>query len=790
MSDTPNKDNQDLSEDISLESILAEYKSEAFIADEKRTPKKTLDEQAEQILQETLGKIHGLPPVDVSEVLASMPESPPAEESGILPKDPVTPAAPPVPTPAETEAPAPTVQLPQISQAESASAGVPRQKLEPDKVIEIPYRRKETPPPPEQAPTIAEEIGLDETAFIDTDPEVTEHQEYADADKIEDYLRASEDLDAALQDEEEDEEEEGGLFARLLRGKKDSAAEPGLHKEEGEYDEEDFEEDGLSLREAAGKYGKGVSKYHTRGLLIILLSLLMLLFTARGDAGLSLPGVLGTARGLTAGLMVMQLIAMVLASEIVATGILDIIRLRPGAESLVTIAALASIGDAVMILHTGLGNRGLPYAAVVAFSFGTAMLGVKTVRNAMKMTFRTAAMGRDPYVVNSKLGALKEGFSLFKSKGDTEGFIRKTQQMDFSEYLYTIAAPLLLAMSAVFALFAALGSTGEILDAVHHFAAMTAVSASFTGLLAYGIPYSLLAGKLTKVGAALAGWGGASEVSEAKGVIVTDSDVFPAGTLTLSGVKFFEKSDPEKIIAYTGSIVLASGCGLSALFEDLLQKEKLKIYQVTDLACYEGGGIGAKIDGEEVIIGSASLMKLVGIHLPQNIDVKNAVFTVIRGELAGVFAIDYKPLNSVKEALVSLLHTKIHPLFALRDFSVTPMMLQNKFQIQADKIDFLSYEERYALNDLEPDPQGKPFAVLCREGLGPLVDIVVGGKRLKSAVIRNAILSVASSVIGLALMLSFFWAGAPETASAANVFYYQAAWLFVMIVLSRTVTLD
>jgi len=66
----------------------------------------------------------------------------------------------------------------------------------------------------------------------------------------------------------------------------------------------------------------------------------------------------------------------------------------------------------------------------------------------------------------------------------------------------------------------------------------------------------------------------------------------------------------------------------------------------------------------------------------------------------------------------------------------------------------------------------------------------VGGKRLRNAVMRNTILSIASSVIGLCLLLSFFWAGAAETASATNLFYYQAAWLFVMYLLSKTVTLD
>ena len=802
MSENP-KENLDMDDGLSLESILAEYKGEAYIADERKLSKEDLDQRAEAILQETLGEM-GISPSkpesqqveapSVEQIPQAQEELPqaiqrliqsiePAEETVLLPELPK----------AETYLSPPleeTRTLPLINLPEEKL----RHKLEKGMAVEISLPKKEVAEEVKPLPTTAEEIGLDESAFIEPgedeasiDWKVFAQQQETDV--------SEEDPEARMIDEDDgDEPAVKRLFSRFRRNREDDASdgtskEYGLHEEEGVYDEEDFAEDELSLHQAAGKYGRGVNRYQIRGMLTIILSLLMLLFTARGDAGASLPWALGTVRGLTMTLLMMQLLAMVLSAEVITTGLIDIIKRRPGVETLITVAALASIGDALHVFQVGTAGRGFPYSAVVAFSLGTALLGIKSVRNAMKTSLRTAATKQDPYVVTSKLDADGSGFSLLKSHRDTEGFLRKTQQMDFSEHIYSMAAPLLVVASLVFALFAALGGTGDIWDAIHHFAGMTAVSASFTGLLAYGIPYSLLSRKLSKVGAALAGWGGAAEVSDAKGVIVTDADVFPNGTLTLSGVKIFDKNE-EKVIAYTASIIISSGCGLSSVFQDVLQKQNLDFQAVTDLACYEGGGIGAKVNGEELIVGSASLMNLMGVRLPQNLNVKNAVFTAQDGELIGVFAINYTPLNSVKEALVSLLHSKIKPLFAIRDFNVSPIMLQTKFQISTDKIDFLTYEARYALSDLEADPQGKPFAVLCREGLGPLADVVVGGKRLKRAVIRNTILSVASAVIGLILLLSIFWAGSAETASAANVFYYHAAWLFVMYVLSRTVTMD
>ncbi|MCL2367513.1 MAG: hypothetical protein FWC72_00810, partial [Oscillospiraceae bacterium] len=647
------------------------------------------------------------------------------------------------------------------------------------------------------------------TAFMDSDDDVSDIEVYAAREKIDAFFKNAQAAKAADKYghyDDEDEEDEGearvfdGLFSKRTKEEKKKRKqreadrsefeeeEPEYPEEEGEYDADELREDGIGLTAAAGRYGKGVAGLQIRGVLAIVLSLFMLLFTSLGDGGSTPLG--GSVGSLTAWLLVLLIAAMVLTSEVIATGILDLIRLRPGVETLATLAAIATIADSIWVIQTGLGDRGFPYAAVVAAALGMTLLGIKSTRNAMKTTLRMAATKAEPYVVTSKLGALESGFALFKSKEEPRGFVKKTEQIDFSEFVYGKAAPLLLIASVVFALLAAIGGGRPLTDAIHHFAAMTAVSATFTGLLAYGIPFSLLARKLTKVGAALAGWGGAAEVSAAEGVIVSDFDVFPAGTLSLSGVRIFEKADTPRTITAAASLIIASGCGLSEVFTDLLRRQNLPLYPAEDLSCFEGGGVGAKVNGEDVIVGSASLMNLLGIRLPQNLNVKNAVFTAIGGELKGVFAINYSPLNSVKEALVSLLHMKIQPLFAVRDFNVSPKMLENKFQIKTDKIDFLTYEERYALSNLEPDSRARPFAVLCREGLGPLTDVVVGGKRLRRAVIRNTILSVASAGLGLILLLSFFWAGAAETASTANLFYYQAAWLLIMIVLSRTTTLD
>ena len=842
-------------DEFSLESILAEFKSEAFIEGQQKTPADKLEEATDKIVEETLGKLdiykqseeasppptawisHAKTEEEIEEVAEEKPqvieprpqveapiieevyteEALPVEElllaeeqfplESILAEAHATFAEKPITNETEQatftaqetvqemvqeEADEPTlVDTNEFIQAdvteENIEETVQETQVLPEKVSKNGARLRERKQQRHIEPGEVIEIPLSGRFSLD-------EKEQSAEDAGEELLKAyatQEDIETEATDEET------GIFAGILgrfsRKKEvdeDWNDEPKVVEDVGEYDPEDLLEDEITLQRAAGKYGRNVGAYQMRGVGACLIALFMLLFTALGDGGRNLPGMMGTVQGLTAVLLFGLVLVMLMTAEVVATGLLDLVRLRPGAESLVTIAALSVLADGLHVINAGLENRTLPYAAVVAFALGAYLLGLKSVRNAMKLSLRTAAMGRAPYIVTSNRATGQKGFSLVKTKGETEGFVRKIQQMDFSEYIYQFKAPIAMFCSLIFALLTATFYANEITATFHYFSAMMVVTAGFSGLLVYGVPFGTLAQKLAKLGASLAGWGGATEVSTASGLIVTDGDVFPKGTLSVSGVRVFQKPKEETVIAYTCAVVIASACGLSETFADIQKKQKLPVYQAENLSCYEGGGIGATVQGEEVIVGSVNLMNLLGIRLPQNLNVKNAVFVSMDGELMAVFAIDYVPLNSVKDALNSLMHAKVKPLFAFRDFNISPMMMQTKFMIDAKKIEFLSYEERYHLSALAPETDARPFAILSREGLAPLAYVMLGGRRLKNAVILGTVLSVLSSAIGFIMLASFFLMDSARTISSTNLFFYLLAWMIGICFIAKSVKVD
>ena len=81
-------------------------------------------------------------------------------------------------------------------------------------------------------------------------------------------------------------------------------------------------------------------------------------------------------------------------------------------------------------------------------------------------------------------------------------------------------------------------------------------------------------------------------------------------------------------------------------------------------------------------------------------------------------------MDSVRNALVSLINSKITPLFAVRDFNITPSMVKTKFEISTEEIEFPTFEARYYLSSDSDNQDIKPSAIMSRNGLGQFVEIV------------------------------------------------------------------
>ena len=533
--------------------------------------------------------------------------------------------------------------------------------------------------------------------------------------------------------------------------------------------------------ETAAKYYGGQVKslrFRCRAAMIVCIPLIYI------SLGLPVFGVLKSSPSVAALVcLMMQLTVMLIGLDVITNGFFNLVRRTPGLESLVFLNCVFSALDAVVLAITGSDAVGLPFCAVSAFSVACCLWSALNTCRGFKSTFRTLAVDKDPYTVSADSEVVKDSITVLKSKRDTAGFIHRSEEAGPADTIYAALAPYLIAASVILGLLATILS-GNYANILHVFAAVTAPCAPFAALAAFAIPFRTAARKLARTGSAIAGWSGASDIGRSKHLIVTDKDLFTARNISIEDIRILDGAFPDKVISYTGSVIVASGSCLATAFTDLMQRNNCTLMPVEAFTCNESGGLSALVNGEEVLVGSSAFMNLKGVHLPQQLSAKNVVFTSINGLFVASFKIKYVPVQSVQNALFALLRTKIAPIFAVRDFNITPLMLGQKFKMSTDGFDFPAYRKRYAMSAAEPSDYTQTAGIVARDGLGPLVSVANLGRQLYSTVRICVILALLCTVIGVVLMFALCAIGAFDSATVGNLFVYMGLWLVPVILLN------
>lgn len=496
---------------------------------------------------------------------------------------------------------------------------------------------------------------------------------------------------------------------------------------------------------------------------------------------LPMAGLLGKSLQAQAGVsLVLTLAVMITALDVVTIGFRQLMDFKPGAESLAATAALMACVDSALVM-AGYGTA-LPFCAAACASLSAALWGQRLTCTALRRTFTTAAGSKAPTVLVPEEKSGREGGSLLRTPFSGQSIVRRSEQPDLVQNAYTTAAPILMLLSLVLAILASLGGKGD--HFLHIFSAFLTISAALSAFFAFPLPYALAAGRLRDTGAAILGWGGFADIGRRRRIVITDEDLFPPGTIKFTAINIQEGAFTSKVISYTASLLAASGSGVFTAFQELLERRNFPLVDVDGYKCHEGGGLSAVIDQERVLVGSASYMTLMGIRLPQNLEARNSICTAIDGELVAVFTMDYIPVSSVQEALVTLLRGRTQAIFAIRDFNITPLMLRQLFRIPTDNLNFPSFRERYRMAGTTAKPEATASAIFTRGGMMPLVDAAETARRLHTACRISTIVSLAGAILGMLILFLLFRAGAYDTATAGNVLAYMLLWALPVIILS------
>ena len=536
----------------------------------------------------------------------------------------------------------------------------------------------------------------------------------------------------------------------------------------------------------ATEYGPGLSALKTKcavsGVLTGVLVVLSLL-----DSGLLpfLTGLVPKEIALWAGLALFAVCGG-LCFDVLQQGLLQLTNRAPNGDTLALFAAVFTLADGVTLVAAPFREVTLPFFAPCALVLTFHLLGQYCDRSAKFQACRTAAAVAQPYVVTQDANVLGGQPAFRKWLGLPRGFGSQIRTTSQTEAQFRRLTPVLLA--ACFAL-------SLVTTVAHHqpwlvlwsLSALFCAAATLGATLSLALPLRLLGGKLAKLGVALAGWPGLLAAKGCKAALLLDQDVYPPGTIALTGSRVFGSLSMERTVSYTASVIRASGSGLRYLFDKLLRAEGSSYLPIDKIVMQDTGLIGQCQD-QQILVGNSDFMSRQGIALPPGIKAKDAVFCAVDRELVGMFVLRYTLHPSILPSLQTMIAHRISPVMATRDFNLTPHRLRLWGRLSVDQITFPDLQRRVVLSGPRQIHGTTLVAVLCREGVAPFSQALVASQRIRRAAAFSQWFVHIGACVGVVITAALSSAGALTAMSPWNLSLFLLLWFVPVLMLSLWTT--
>jgi len=446
-------------------------------------------------------------------------------------------------------------------------------------------------------------------------------------------------------------------------------------------------------------------------------------------------------------------------------------------HSTALLATAVTLADEMTMLLLPERTDAAPLGGVAACLSVCALWGLKSWHKGMAETFRIAAMGEPTRVADHSPHGTAKG------RGSSRGFYTRAAMEDTSAQWQRLLLPVLAAASLVFAALASIGQDRP-QDFLWCWSAVLCAASSPVFLLSYCVPFGRIAAHLARDGAAMAGMYGASALSADPRLVVTDTDLFPAGSASLGRMKLYGE-ERERALSYAGSLASQGGGLLGRVFENACRTALVIPQNPEHFHIHDDGGLSGMLHGETVLLGTPAFMRRQAVKLPPNLPAKLAVCLAVDGTLVAVFGIRYTAAEPVEYALRVLHRAGFRLSLATRDGSITPKLLRSRFGTDCGA-QLLEAEDRLALSAADWTPEG-PNGLLYRDGLLPFVSLATGSRRLCQTARVGNFISIFSSIAGALLAFYLTFAGSYAALTPLLVLTYVLLWMIPMLPLVWTV---
>lgn len=603
--------------------------------------------------------------------------------------------------------------------------------------------------------------------------------------------RAEQQAVRTAQDDEDDTYgEEPSVRASRTRAERMSKKEARAARLAAELDEE---EDDIELRDPAQaqrSFQRRAQGLSARSVIVLILAALAAyLSLAPQFEALPLPIVLDAGQNPTiaiGALMLLQFIALFVGVDVFGLGFVSLFHGAPDRSTLVSVAILASLlhGASIIVFDNQAGVE-IPYLAVSILMLYASMREERGRLAARARAYKAFASAEQPMAVYSHYDRADDVCRALKGPlHQNEDFLREMERPDTVDRFSMIYVPIALAASIVFALVASIGR-GEPVRFFWAFSALLSVSAPLGLLCAFGASYKNVSRRLLGSGAALAGARQASLLRGTEEVVLSENDLFPAGSVSLEALQNMGRLGDDQILAYAAALTSAAGLELGRVLSETLRERYGTAAQARSLQIVEGG-IAGEIGGSRVVLGTAALMVQMGVRMRAGQDAgKCYAYLVVDNALAGVLTLRYQPTKHTYQAMRTMRRMHMSASLAVRDFNISPAMVESEFDLRRGFADQLDYDAVTLMLDPAYTQGDAPAAILTREGADPFVQVLRCADKLAGAVRSCLTLGAFAGICGLLIVFYLVFQNAVSALPVMHLLLYLLLWYIPAFIITQ-----
>ena len=522
---------------------------------------------------------------------------------------------------------------------------------------------------------------------------------------------------------------------------------------------------------------KGLSKLQAA----IFLSLLVVLISAYSTGMYALSEIPENRLRLMVFIQFMaMLLSALLCSFQLIEGVADVFQKRFTLNTLLAVTFIVCCVDGVLCLQQ------VRVPCCSAFSLQATMSLWSAYQRRGREIFQMDTLRRANHLIGVRECAdYYEGTKgLLQTEGQLEDFLDNYARPGKPERQLNLYA--LISMGAAFAIGIIAGVRFDFSVAVQVTAVALLAAVPATAFVCQSRPAWILERRLHKLGTVLCGWQGVEGLCGKAVFPIGYKNLFSQKGVRLNGMKFFGNREPGQVVAYAAAMIIAEENGLSPIFSQVLDSHNGKHYDAFHLYHYENGGLGGVVNGEVVLMGSASFMRNMDIAVPDSAKLKQAIYVAIEGELSCLFAISYEKSKTTVAGLSTLTSYKnLTCVMTSDDFMLTHGFIYNKFGIKSKRLLMPDWEVRKQLRQ-QPLPEDAPNLLLTvNGGLSPLAYGVTGARMLKKTCRMGTALHITGGLVGLAIILTLVFWGGLELLTPVNMFLYQLVWMIPALLITE-----